>query len=682
MTRVDAPIVDGTDEGRVLIVPPTRADGVALGKLFAQRNIHCVVVPSLTGLAELLPGGVATVIVSEESLVADAEPLVRHLDRQPVWSDIPIVVLSPSGTETTALARLVSRLGNVSVVERPVRTTTLLSLVQSCLRARGKQYQMRAALEAEERSQREIRDAERRYRSLIENLADYAIFLIDREGRVGSWNDGAHAVLGYREEEVIGQSAIRLLDGAGTAPATAAEDLRVALAQGRCARTKDYIRKDGQQRVLEIVLTAVRSEAEGFLGYAAFLRDVTARENAERERERLLNAERAARSEAERAGKMKDEFLATLSHELRTPLSAILGWTQVLRRGGKVHGDVANGLGVIERNARAQAQIIEDLLDMSSIISGKVRLDVGEVDLAASIDAAINTIRPAAAAKDLRLQVILDGGPSLVTGDANRLQQVFWNLISNAVKFTPKGGRVYVTMRRVESHFDVEVADSGEGIEPAFLSQVFDRFRQSDASTTRRHGGLGLGLAIVKQLVELHGGTVSAHSEGRGMGSVFTVTLPVRSANTGLVEPALSPLPEGDPHASDARSVGMPSLDGIDVLVVDDELDSRALVKRILEDCSAHVVAVGSVSDALRALADFRPQLVVSDIGMPGEDGYAFIRRLRAGGPHASVPAIALTAYARVEDRVKAIDAGYQAHLAKPVEPVELVTMAARLASK
>jgi PAS domain S-box-containing protein len=405
-----------------------------------------------------------------------------------------------------------------------------------------------------------------------------------------------------------------------------------------------------------------------------------------RRNEELLDAERAARAEAERVSRMKDEFLATLSHELRTPLNAILGWAQILRTTlpAEAEGDLGEGLEIIERNARAQTQIIEDLLDMGRIISGKVRLDVRPIELAGVVSAAIETVRPAADAKGVRIQAALTTPDQTVSGDPGRLQQVFWNLLSNAVKFTPGGGVVRVSVARVSGHVEVAVSDTGEGIRPEFLPHVFDRFRQADASTTRRHGGLGLGLAIVKQLTELHGGRVTVASEGPGRGTTFTVSLPLASTSAGgaarrqdaasATAPAARP-----PSYTDSL---MPQLEGLRVLVVDDEPDARALLRRLLEECRATVRQARSAADAMEQFRAEVPDVLISDIGMPGEDGYSLIRRVRAlpaeQGGH--VPAIALTAYARAEDRVRAVLAGFQAHIPKPLEPAELIATVGSLA--
>ncbi|HYP01061.1 MAG TPA: PAS domain S-box protein [Pyrinomonadaceae bacterium] len=394
-------------------------------------------------------------------------------------------------------------------------------------------------------------------------------------------------------------------------------------------------------------------------------------EQAARENERLYR-------EAQESSRLKDEFLATVSHELRTPLTAILGWAHLLRRGG-FNGDSAlKALETIERNARSQSQLIDDLLDVSRIITGKLRMDIRPVDPNSFIDAAIEAVGPAAEAKGVLLQRIIDTGVVSVAGDPARLQQVVWNLLSNAIKFTPKGGRVRITLERINSHIEIGVSDNGTGIEPEFLPYVFDRFRQGDQRSTRKHGGLGLGLAIARHLVELHGGTVRAESRGLNQGSTFTVVLPVA--------PVYQSVGHGERVHPAARDT-LPNyecpdrLDGLKVLIVDDEPDTRELLKMGLAQCGAEVKATGSVAEALGAIVAEVPDLLISDIGMPDEDGYELIRRVR-GLPierGRKVPAIALTAYARVEDRMQALRVGYQMHVPKPVELAELVAVAASL---
>jgi PAS domain S-box-containing protein len=421
----------------------------------------------------------------------------------------------------------------------------------------------------------------------------------------------------------------------------------------------------------------------GELAQLAVTREITQRKRAETERESLLEAERVARTNAERASALKDEFLATLSHELRTPLNAIIGWTHVLRSGAVDAAVSREGLEVIARNARAQAQIVEDLLDMNRIMAGRLRLDVRQTDLATVVSQALDSVRPTAEAKGVRLQAVIDPQAGLVSGDAGRLQQVFWNLLANGIKFTPRGGKVQVTLERVSSNLEVRVSDTGEGIPPAFLPHVFDRFRQADASTTRRHGGLGLGLAISKQLVELHGGSIRAQSAGAGQGATFTVSLPVSAVSVGrhaTAEDRAQPRAALHPETVDSRI----TLEGVRVMMVDDEPDARHLVQRLLEDHGAHVVTAASAAEAYEHLAQHRFDVLVSDIGMPGEDGYALLRRVRALGRErgGNIAALALTAYARAEDRVRAVLAGFQMYISKPVEAVELVAMVASLAGR
>jgi PAS domain S-box-containing protein len=398
-----------------------------------------------------------------------------------------------------------------------------------------------------------------------------------------------------------------------------------------------------------------------------------AAQKAAEERKILLDSERSARAEAERTSQMKDEFLATLSHELRTPLTAILGWAQVLRRGSRDEADLHRGLQTIERNARAQAQLIEDLLDMSRITSGKVMLDMQLLSPLTAIEAAIETVRPAADAKSITITRDLNVGCQ-VAADPSRLQQIIWNLLSNAIKFTPRGGAVTVHAGEAEGHVSITVIDTGIGIRPEFLAHVFERFRQADSTTTRRHGGLGLGLSIVKNLVELHGGTVAACSPGEGQGASFTVNLPrANSAGAAQRQQRASgaarrlPIPQ--------QESGLRNLGGLRVLVVDDEPDARDLIRRILSDCNAQVSTANNATEALALVEATRPQLLVSDLGMPDIDGFELLAKVRALGPNrgGNLPAIALTAFARPDDRLKALESGFRDHVSKPVEPTELI---------
>ena len=436
---------------------------------------------------------------------------------------------------------------------------------------------------------------------------------------------------------------------------------------------------DGNRVPILCNAAPLRDEAGAIIGGVIAWRDITARKKAEQERERLLVAAEAARAEAEHANRMKDEFLATLSHELRTPLNAIVGWTKILRSTAIDEEDRAEGLEVIDRNAKAQAQLIEDLLDISRIISGKFALDVQRITLTEVIEGALDAVTPAAQAKGIRITKVLDSLAGPVSGDPARLQQVVWNLLTNAVKFTPRGGQVQVLLERVNSHVEISVIDSGQGIPPEFLPHVFERFRQADGSSTRRHGGLGLGLSIVKQLVEMHGGSVRAKSPGEGQGSTFVVMLPitvVHPEQPGKVRPKDAERKPSDDPCGDHH------LSGLRVLVVDDEPDARNLMTRVLEDCGAEVEAAGSVVEALDLVESFRPDILVSDVGMPEQDGYDLMRQVRRRLTSKELPAAALTAFARSEDRMRAMRAGFQVHVAKPVNPEELVAVVATLAGR
>jgi PAS domain S-box-containing protein len=486
---------------------------------------------------------------------------------------------------------------------------------------------------------------------------------------------------GYTKEQVVGKpfwecpwwnKSAALMDQIKAAVAETAT--------GQIFRAEmPYFVADGSQRMVSLLVLPIKDERGRTVFLAPTGTDITDLKRTESQRDDLLQAERAARSAAERASLLKDEFLATLSHELRTPLNGILGWSQVMQQANAGPEVIEQGLEVIERNARAQSEIIEDLLDMSRIISGKVRLDVQRLDLSSIVQSAVETARPTADAKGIRLQTVIDPlNGVVVSGDVNRLQQVLWNLLSNAVKFTPKGGRIQVVLERVNSHLEISVIDTGEGIKPEFIPFVFDRFRQADASTTRRHGGLGLGLSIVKQLVELHGGSVRVNSGGTGQGSTFVIALPLMVLHGSREEETERRHPRLTPKRIETAAVDV-DIKGIRVLLVDDEKDARALVTSLLESCQAIVTTAESANDAVRLLQESKFDLLISDIGMPGEDGYSLIKRVRSLGPSTGrdIPAIALTAYARFEDRVKAIAAGFQMHIAKPVEPVELITVVA-----
>jgi signal transduction histidine kinase len=540
-------------EQRILFVPPTPRDGEITRSMLARVQLTCALCADLPELSKEIPRGAAAVLLTEEALdSAGIQNVLQTLDEQEPWSGLPVIMLLRGGAQSAAASRALHALRNVTLLERPAATRTVISAVEAAFRARQRQYQIREQIES------------------------------------------------IRKAEAI------------------ARELKAQL-------------------------------------------------------EIALEGERSARAEAEHANRMKDDFLSTLSHELRTPLNAIFGWTQILKESRGNLELLAEGIKVIDRNVRLQTQLIEDLLDISRIISGKVRLDIQEVDLPPVVMAAIDSVLPAAAAKGIHLEQVIDPLAGSVSGDPGRLQQVLWNLLTNAIKFTPKDGTVHVLVERVNSHVEIGIADTGEGIDAEFLPHLFERFSQADGSAKRRHGGLGIGLAVVKNLVELHGGSVSATSPGVGKGSTFTVHIPVRVAR-GIQDEQPRPASKRRPDVIS----GPGKLGGIKVLIVDDESDARDLVQRILTGCAAETTVAASAGDAVLLLKTFEPDVILSDIGMPGQDGYEFMQLVRSRG--LKIPAIALTAFARPQDRIRVIEAGYQAHLPKPVEPAELVAMIASLA--
>jgi signal transduction histidine kinase/ActR/RegA family two-component response regulator len=556
---------DSRDE-RILILAPTGRDAALTAQVVSGAGLTPDICDNIEELCRKILSGAGLAFITGEVLTQTAtQCLVEGLALQPTWADIPILVLTSGGGQSPENAETLATLGeagNVTLIERPVRVTTLMSAFRAALRARRRQYDVRDYLLAERRAKEALSESEER--------------------------------------------------------------LRVA-----------------------------------------------------------LDSERAARTEAEAASRLKDEFLATVSHELRTPMTAVLGWAHLLRVNGQLVGaDREHALEVIERNARSQNQLIEDLLDVSRIITGKLRLDVRSVEPVSFIVAAIEAVIPAAEAKGILIHKSLNAGVAEVSGDPARLQQVVWNLLSNAIKFTPRGGRVEVSLKRTNSHLEISITDSGAGIEAEFLPYVFDRFRQADGSTRRQHGGLGLGLAIVRHLVELHGGSVGAASPGEGLGATFTVRLPLMSVARLEAEDASA---HGGPNKGRALAVEWPDrIEGLKILVVDDEVDTLELLKLSLEQCGAQIITATSSAEALSVLARERLDVIVSDIGMPFEDGYEFIRKVRAlpaesGG---RIPAVALTAYATAQDRLRVLRSGYQMHVAKPVELSELTAIVSSVAGR
>jgi PAS domain S-box-containing protein len=502
------------------------------------------------------------------------------------------------------------------------------------------------------------------------------------DGRVKNLNAVAEALTGWPSSDAAGRPLDEVFRVRGAGGSELESPFHWVVREGRAAdlpRETVLVGRSGAQFPVEGCVSPIQDRRGRRKGVVVVFRDIRDRQRVEEERALLLVRERDARAEAETASRAKDEFIATLSHELRTPLNSVLGWARLLRIGKLDADGVRRAVEAIERGATTQAQIVDDLLDVSRIVRGELKLDVRPVDLAPIVEASIETIRPAAAARDIEVTASLSPRAGPVAGDAGRLQQVLWNLLSNAIKFTAPGGRVEVRLEQGGGEVELVVTDTGAGIAPGFLPHVFERFRQADSSTTRAHGGLGLGLAIVRHLVEGHGGTVEASSPGLGLGSTFTVRLPA-AARSRPRPPGAAAAPVA-PAAAAARAPA--ALDRLTVLVVDDDRDTLEVMKQLLEGAGATVTAAASAEEALRLLDERVPDVLLSDIGMPGQDGYALIREVRKLAPErgGQVPAAALTAFTNSETRRQVLVAGFQLYLAKPIEPGALTEAVARLAA-
>src|SRR6266536_1690117 len=519
--------------------------------------------------------------------------------------------------------------------------------------------------------------SEIRYRRLFEAARDGILILDAASLRIADVNPFMTELLGYSRDQLL----VKELWEIGFF-----SDKEASQNVFRQWQVDGYIRcedlplqsANGGLREVEFVSNVYQEDTQQVI--QCNIRDITDRKREEAEHTMLFESAQAARAEADRANGLKDEFLAILSHELRTPLTSILGWSNMLETGNLDGQDSKRAMEIIVRNARAQSRLIDDLLDISRIVTGKLRLEVQSVELAPMNESVVACLRPGAEAKNIHFQIALDPRASPISGDPARVQQILWNLLSNAIKFTPKGGRVGVRLERIRSHVEIIISDTGQGIDPDLLTHVFERFRQFDSSSTRRHGGLGIGLSIVRQLVEMHGGTVAVQSAGKGEGTTFTVILPLMCVNQELRDVELKGPVIGHGTLIDRQ----PSLSDLRVLVVDDEPDACGLVAAVLRERGAEVVAVASAGEALAEMDQHRFDVLVSDIGMPEMDGYELLSKIRQlpaerGG---RMPAAALTAYAGVEHRMRILSAGYQMHIPKPVEPAELTTVVASLAQR
>ena len=539
------------------------------------------------------------------------------------------------------------------------------------LRLEEKQHQLRYV-------ETVLRERDEQLRAVFSGVRDYAIFTVGVDGRISSWHEGAEIMKRYTAEEAIGMPFAQLFTEEEKACGQPQREMEIAARTGEYKGEGKRVRGDGEVFEAAVVLTALRGPRGELLGYLKLTRDITERRRQEREREELLENTEAARAEAERTSHAMGEFLASISHELRTPLSAILGWSHMLERGATDARQVTQALAAITRNARIQVQLIEDLLDLNRIETGQLRLDLQPVEPAAVVARAIDAVLPTAATKGIEIRTVLDPRAGIVSADPERLQQVVWNLLTNAVKFTPAKGRVTVAVAALPDEVEISVTDTGQGISAAFLSRLFDRFQQQDASTTRRHGGLGIGLSIARQLTQLHGGSIRAEGPGIGRGATFRVALPLLAGTSMPGGADFGPARDGTAEDDAAPT----SLGGVTVLLVEDEADARDVAAFALRSAGAQVLTASSAVEGFALFRAHRPDAIVCDIGMPEHDGYDFMRHVRGlraedGG---RTPAAAFTAFARGEDRERALAAGFQAHVIKPAEPAALVDAVAALA--
>ena len=636
--------------------------------------------------------------------------LIRQRERS---RNTPIIFLTAFGVNDTMLFKGYT-LGAVDYLSKPIDSVILKSKVTVFVELFKKTLEVKRQATELKSMNSELRESEEKFRALSA-CSPIAIFLTDTEGKFTYTNPNCQAFYNFKIDESWEEGWAKCIYG---------EDRDRVLADWsrsiRCGQTySDEFRicqPDNSLCWVHVRTSVMFSDNRQLLGYVGTIEDITERKQAEIVREQMIR-EQAARQEAEAANRMKDEFLAIVSHELRTPLTSILGWSKQLLTRQFDTATTNRALETIERNAQSQAQLIEDILDVSKIIRGKLQLQTEPVNLITLIETLLETVRPQADAKAIQLKSIFDPQVQIVCGDGQRLRQVIGNLLSNAIKFTSKAGRVEISLSMgnggqggqgeegdkgtrgllgdsletretsfplsphpplslsptLPTYAQITVTDTGIGINPDFIPYVFDRFRQADSSSTRSYGGLGLGLTIARHLVELHNGKIYAHSEGEGKGATFTVNLPLPKANQLKREPTV----ENNANAQK----NLPSLDNIQILVVEDNIDSRDFLKIVLEESFAKVTAVGSVSEAIECLKRDHFHVLVSDIGMPGEDGYQLINKVRdlEEKNGRKIPAIALTAYTRNEDKIQALEAGYQLHLAKPIEPDELVKMVAEL---
>ncbi len=687
--------LDADGVARVLLVDDNAANLAALDSVLSGLDLELVTAQSgVEAMKRLLTGDFAVILLDINMPTLDGVQTARLIRERERSRDIPIILITAYQPDQAQILEGYAS-GAVDYLIKPVNAEVLRSKVRIFIdlfrkkrqiewqarQLRAVNYKLQREIEQREAAERDAAfEREERQRVVLASIAD-AVITTDAQGLVTSLNPVAEQLAGMTAAESKGLSLAAVLSG------IAREDLQPlehivagALSAGerlRAGAPIQFAGIAGMRRYLEYSVAPIHDPVGGIVGTVVIAQDVTARHEAELERTRALRLEQDARRAAERANRARDEFLAVISHELRTPLNAIVGWAYVLRTTRADPVQTVQAVEAIHRSAMAQKRLIEDLLDMSRIVNGKIDLTLQRTDFRALVGNAVETVRPLAHEKAIALQCVLDESVVEVVADRVRVEQVIWNVLANAVKFTPAGGRVDVALAQRGGTIELTVRDSGEGIAPEVLPHVFEAFRQGDSSTTRKRGGLGLGLAIAHQLVGMHGGKIAASSEGPGRGATFTVALPfARPDGAGTSGDAA--VERGDSRAGDQ------SLSAVRVLIVDDDQDTLDLVTIVLTSAGALVRAVRSGGEALRLVPEWRPDLLLSDISMPGEDGYTVIGRLRAlpaerGG---ATPAVALTAMASDEDRARALAAGFQLHIPKPLEPATLLLAVTDLARR
>lgn len=632
---------------RVLFVAPTRRDAQLTIDLLERNGLipfHCM---GLSQLVQEASKGVGAILLTEEAIYQSGmNLLIERLSQQPDWSDVPVVLLAKSNSHIES-EKAVQALTNVTLIEKPAPVVSLISAIRTAVRSRERQYQIRDKVQ-------EVAQAAEQFELMANSIPQLA-WMARPNGDVFWINRQWVEYTGSKSQDMMGWGWTNAIS-----PTCRDESIEVwsqALRSGRDFYFECPLRAaDGSFRSFLGLGAAIRGKGGKVVRWLATFTDVEEQNRIRSARESLLESERRARSEAERAARLKDEFIATLSHELRTPLSSIIGWSFLLKKSPDNPSIVSDASEVISRSGEILKALVDDLLDLSRISSGKLRLEFKNVDLATLATSSVEASRPAAEAKSIHLTTEFPAFGSEVRGDPARLQQVITNLLSNAIRFTPDKGRITLSMEMRPATAVLNVKDSGQGIDPSFLPHLFDRFRQADSSSARKHGGMGIGLSLVKQFVELHGGQVAVVSEGVGKGSTFSIEIPLASS---FGESATEMSPEER------------ELAGLHILIVDDDQAIRELLHRILSEAGAITKVAGSVDEAMASIGTQIPDVLVSDIGMPGKDGYDLIKELRSSG--FDRPAIAITAFVQPQDRERAIQAGFQRHIPKPIQPVKLI---------